>query len=278
VTTNFAQTFEAAAIPVLTLGWSRSVSGAASNWVTVSNSAGPPSKVVFAAASALPGIADLSSPSIFVPTGTAQLKFTHSFDAEADPGDLTKGYDGGLLEIKVGSGSFVDILDAGGAFVTNGYTRTIDPTDDNPLGGRRVWSGNSKGVITTLVNLPAAAAGQTIQLRWRFATDSGNYYGSSGWSIESVLIAETLYACGDSLAGPLTASLASPGTGGQIPVSVGIRSLTGLVYTLEYKNTLSDPQWLPLSPALPGTGGDLRFQDTNATAGSRFYHVRCSAP
>src|SRR5438876_5903301 len=42
----------------------------------------------------------------------------------------------------------------------------------NPLGGRKAWSGNSGGFLTTLVNLPAAAAGQTIQLRWRCGTDN----------------------------------------------------------------------------------------------------------
>jgi hypothetical protein len=34
------------------------------------------------------------------------------------------------------------------------------------------WSGDSGGYITTTVNLPAAAAGQSVQLRWSVGTDS----------------------------------------------------------------------------------------------------------
>ena len=46
------------------------------------------------------------------------------------------------------------------------------------------------GFISTVVNLPAAAAGQTIQLEWLCATDSGNGPGTptNGWYIDSIAI------------------------------------------------------------------------------------------
>ena len=69
----------------------------------------------------------------------------------------------------------------GGSFVTNGYTQTI-PMFDNPLAGRQVWSGTSPGFITTIANLPAAAAGQTVQLRWRFGSDTGT--SGPGWYVD----------------------------------------------------------------------------------------------
>ena len=51
-------------------------------------------------------------------------------------------------------------------------------------------------------------------------------------------------------------------------------SVMGLTYSLEYKNSLSDPSWTPLPPPLPGTGGPLTLQDTNAALlPSRFYRV-----
>jgi uncharacterized repeat protein (TIGR01451 family) len=91
-----------------------------------------------------------------------------------------------VLEIKIGSGSFTDILAAGGAFVSGGYNRTISSTGTNPLHGRQAWSGNSSGFTNTVVTLPASASGQTIQLRWRCATDVS--LGSVGWYIDSLVI------------------------------------------------------------------------------------------
>ena len=37
-------------------------------------------------------------------------------------------YDGGVLEIKIGSGSFTDIVAAGGSFVSGGYNGSIAST------------------------------------------------------------------------------------------------------------------------------------------------------
>ena len=90
------------------------------------------------------------------------------------------GYDGGVLEIKIGNGAFTDIILAGGSFAMGGYNLVLDNSvPDNPLGARRAWSGNSGGFITTLVNLPASAAGQNVQLQWRLGTDNGNSSGGS---------------------------------------------------------------------------------------------------
>ena len=64
-----------------------------------------------------------------------------------DPATATKAYDGGVLEIKIGTGAFTDILSAGGSFVSGGYNnKTIDSTDDNPLDGRQLVAQWSAGV------------------------------------------------------------------------------------------------------------------------------------
>src|SRR5205814_5434356 len=125
------------------------------------------------------------SPPITLPAGSSQLTFRNNYDLETGSG--ANGYDGGVLEIKIGTNSFTDILAAGGSFASNGYTSTINSNFSNPLGGRRAWSGNSGGFITTIVNLPAAAASQPIQLRWRCGTDNGA--GTTGWRIDSIGIA-----------------------------------------------------------------------------------------
>jgi len=106
----------------------------------------------------------------------AQLTFRHSYDLES-------GYDGGVLEISINGGAFTDILSSGGSFVTNGYNQTISAYYQNPLAGRNAWSGNSGGFVTTSVRLPAAAGG-TVQLRWRLGSD--NSAGAVGWYVDSI--------------------------------------------------------------------------------------------
>ena len=61
---------------------------------------------------------------INIPGGASQLTFQNDYDLETGPG--TDGFDGGVLEIRIGSGAFTDILAAGGNFVTGGYNSVID--------------------------------------------------------------------------------------------------------------------------------------------------------
>src|SRR5439155_16979651 len=117
-----------------------------------------------------------------LPAGTWQLSFRNNYNLEAP--SATRAGDGGVLELKVGANAFVDILAAGGSFASGGYDHTVATTYGNPLSGRQAWSGNSGGYITTLVNLPASAAGQSIQLRWRCGTDNGT--GGGGWRVDSI--------------------------------------------------------------------------------------------
>src|SRR5262249_31389717 len=99
-------------------------------------------------------------------------------------------YDGGVLEIKIGANSFVDILAAGGSFVSNGYTRIMTNFYGNPLSNRPCWTGPSSGFSNVVVNLPAAVAGQNVQFRWRCGTDNGNgsQTPNTGWRIDTVSI------------------------------------------------------------------------------------------
>ena len=58
-------------------------------------------------------------------------------------------------------------------------------------------------------------------------------------------------------------------------VSVSLPSLAGLNYQLEYKNSLTDTNWIVLSPVLGGIGTIITLQDTNGSATNRFYRVMC---
>jgi hypothetical protein len=121
----------------------------------------------------------LDSPIIPISSPFAQLRFRNNYNLEST-------FDGGVLEISIGSGAFTDIITAGGSFATGGYNATISTSFSSPIAGRMAWSGNSGGFITTVVNLPAAAAGQNIKLRWRMASDTS--VAIQGWRIDSSVV------------------------------------------------------------------------------------------
>jgi uncharacterized repeat protein (TIGR01451 family) len=58
-------------------------------------------------------------------------------------------------------------------------------------------------------------------------------------------------------------------------ILISLPSVSGLHYTLEYKTTLDDPDWLPLPPAVLGTGGVIILTDDTGPFATRFYRVRC---
>ena len=126
----------------------------------------------------------LDSPSIPIATSAAQLTFRNNYYTETT-------FDGGVLEISIGGGTFQDIRDAGGSLVVGTYSGTLQTGLENPLEGRLAWTGNSNnGFITSVVILPPSAAGQNVVLRWRLGTD--NAIGAPGWRIDTIKISECL--------------------------------------------------------------------------------------
>jgi hypothetical protein len=189
MTTILTQNFDNVSAPALPAGWTTSATGVESNWTTQTTVRDTPPNGAFSPDPNNVGINELVSPPISLPAGLSHLSFRNNYDLEQGPG--TTGYDGGVLEIKIGTNGFADIVAAGGSFASGGYTHTISSTFSNALGGRQAWSGNSAGFITTLVNLPASAENQTVQFRWRCGTDNGTAAG--GWRIDSIGVAG--FAC-----------------------------------------------------------------------------------
>ena len=187
----FSERFDGATAPALPAGWTTSASGVQSAWATQSGSIDTGPNAAYSPDPANVGVNEVVSPPIALPAGTAQLTFRNNYDLETGPG--ADGFDGGVLEIKLGTNAFTDILAAGGSFASGGYTSTIDSAYANPLAGRAAWSGNSGGYISTVVNLPAAAGGQTIQFKWRCGTDNSN--GKTGWHIDTITLANVGCLC-----------------------------------------------------------------------------------
>jgi hypothetical protein len=194
VGTIFSENFDSATRPGLPSGWATSSSGAEVNWTTTNTFLDTGrTNVPFSPDVPAVGINELDSPLIVLPGNLSQLTFRHYYNLETGTG--TDGYDGGVLEIKIGTNAYADILAAGGSFVTNGYNKVIDSHYLSPLTNRPAWSGNSAGYVATTVNLPGLAANQAIQFRWRCGTDSNSIATGNavGWRIGSVTVSG--YVC-----------------------------------------------------------------------------------
>ena len=161
-------------------------------WVTSTTNPASAPNDAFAQDVINKGNTQLVTPMIAIPNEGGVLIFQNLFNMEAN---AMTGLDGMVLEIKINDGAFTDILMAEGSFITGGYTHTISTDFGSTIAGRRAWSGLSAGTtdapayITTAVNLPAAANGQNIQLKWRVATDI-HYVaeGASGVRIDDIVI------------------------------------------------------------------------------------------
>ena len=182
LTPTFTQNFDGVAAPALPAGWTAAnASGPGPVWVT---STVAPESGINAAFIDDPGVVSdkrLESPSISITSSNAQLSFRNNFNLE-------ESFDGGVLEISLNGGGFVDILSAGGSFAAGGYTDTIDTGFQSPIAGRAAWTGSSGGYLTTIVNLPVAAAGGTVRFRWRMGSD--NTEAAVGWRIDTVVLSD----------------------------------------------------------------------------------------
>ena len=189
--TTFTENFDGATPPAFPAGWT--ATSVRSGIVFVNSTLNPdtaPNSAFAADPTTVGGGTDLTSPSIPITAAASTVSFRNRFDSEA-------GWDGGVLEISIAGGAFQDIITAGGSFVQNGYNGSLGSNGaNNPLAGRNAWNGNSGGYITSIVRLPAAAAGQNVQLKWRFGADD-NTVGSGpnpGWYVDTIRVNGN-YAC-----------------------------------------------------------------------------------
>jgi hypothetical protein len=183
-TTSFSETFDGVTAPALPSGWTTAATDAESPWVTSTTSPFSAPNAAFAPDPGSLGHTELVTPTIAVPAAGAQLSFKNNYMTES-------GWDGMVLEISIDGGAFADITTGGNAFISGGYNLTLNA--GSALGGRQAWSGNSGGYITSSINLPAAALGHNVQLKWRMASDS--IVGATGVRIDSITVGTSSYGC-----------------------------------------------------------------------------------
>jgi hypothetical protein len=174
-----SQNFDGIAAPALPTGWSQSNSGSNTGWITSTVLAGSLPNAAFAPSPATTGQAELIT-SARITSASAQLAFKNFYNTEST-------WDGSVLEIQIGDGAYQDIVAAGGSFVSGGYNTAMNA--QSPFGARQAWSGNSVVFINTVVNLPATANNQTVNLRWRTVSDSSETAaGTPGHRIDDVVL------------------------------------------------------------------------------------------
>lgn len=193
----FQQNFDRSHLAQLPIRWSRSATDRSKEWTVSLTRARSGTRSAFSPDPIQVGVNEMVTPIFAVMTPNAQLSFHNWYEFETTF-LRNRLYDGSVLEIRIGDGEWQDILDAGGAFESGGYDGLIDACCQNPLSGRLGWSGRS-GVnqtsefITTKLDLPPAAAGNRVQLRWRVGTDVGGF--REGQYIDDVLVTDG-FTCG----------------------------------------------------------------------------------
>jgi hypothetical protein len=257
--TFLTENFDGVTAPALPVGWSTTAGGGQSAWVTTTTQRDTLPNAAYSTDAASAGSNELVSAVITLPSGASQLTFKHRYELESGSG---VGYDGGVLEIKIGAGAFTDIVDAGGSFASGGYNNTLSTGYSNPLGGRSAWSGTNATFTSVVVNLPASAAGQNVQFRWRCGSDSS--VSKAGWWVDSASISGSV-CCTGPAAPTIQAQPQSLNVIGGAPANFSVTAAgTG---TLAY-------QWYFNSNGIPGaTATNYSIAVVNATNGGNYFVV-----
>ncbi len=107
----------------------------------------------------------------------------------------------------------------------------------------------------------------TLSLASATAADAGDY---------TVVVSNLGGSATNSPAATLLVRVPATVTGGTWrngQFTAPVQTLSGLTYTLVYRNAITDAAWTPILPATPGTGGIVNLIDPSATAAARFYRV-----
>ncbi|MGQ0541121.1 MAG: FG-GAP-like repeat-containing protein [Blastocatellia bacterium] len=191
-----SEKFDSVTAPALPAGWLTSSTPGHQLWRTSAVRVQSVPNAVFSPSTVQMGINELTSPVFPITTPNAEISFRNWYELETTF-LRNRLYDGSVLEVKIDSGSWQDILGAGGIFLSGGYDGVIDSCCQNPLAGRLGWSGRSglnstPEFITTTAKLPASAAGQNVQIRFRIGTDIGGQ--REGQYIDDLLVTDG-YVC-----------------------------------------------------------------------------------
>jgi hypothetical protein len=178
---SLGENMDGVSVPSLPAGWaSVQTVGTEINWVTATSSPFSAPNSAFANDPGNVNACGLVSPSVAITSSAAQLSFKNRYMTE-------NSFDGCVLEFSTnGGGTWTDIIDGGGSFVSGGYSGVISSSFMSPISGRMAWEGDSGGYVDTLINLPASFNGQNVIFRWLMASD--NSVTSTGIWIDDIQV------------------------------------------------------------------------------------------
>ncbi len=239
---SVTEKFDGVVAPALPAGWATTNTGAGppALWTTTATGPNSAPNSAFTNDPATIGESSLESLPISISSTSSRLSFKNKYITES-------GFDGMVLEIKIGAGAYADIVTAGGAFVSGGYNGTISTAFMNPFAGRAAWTGTSAGgYVDSVVTLPAAANGQMVQFKWRMGSDSS--VAATGVNIDDVSVLNG-YSC---VAAPLANPRADFDGDGKTDLSV-FRPSEGNWYLQRSTAGLNVINWgMPTDTIIPG--------------------------
>lgn len=216
----FSENFDSVTAPALPAGWTTSFSGQITPFTTVAQFPDSPPNSVFTVDPNTQGTSELVTPAIALPNLPHKLNFRHFYQTDYE-------FDGCVLEISINGGAFADIVSAGGVFTTGGYDT---PLVSGTLSGRRAWTGQQSGYITSEVALPASTNGQSVRFKWRLGTDSME--AGTGWWIDNVQVS-------NAITGTNAAAITIPAVGqaSSYPSTINVTNQDGLVTDVQVSLT-----------------------------------------
>jgi hypothetical protein len=165
----------------------------------------------------------LTSPSVSIPSDASDLElvFWHRMRSEED-------WDGGYLRYKIGSGSWTTVESS--MFASGSYNSQVH----NWWHTRSAWAGDV-GPRQVVVNVPAAASGNSIQFRWQWESD-WSWRPSTpprrGWWVDDVSI------CTEN----------DPAEPPEQPKPPGLEECVQVIENGNFEDASTDPWQYPLPP------------------------------
>ena len=114
------------------------------------------------------------------------------------------------------------------------------------------------------MNLPASAAGQSVQLRWRFGSDTS--VGITGWYVDTITVKDG-YAC--CVGQPVFQSITRSGGN----VNLVWTAISGMKYRIQSKSGLNSSTWTDVAGDVTASGNTASQMDVGVADAQRFYRL-----
>ncbi len=127
----------------------------------------------------------LTSPAIALPLDQNPITLRYQNWRHIEQNGAAGCYDAAILEAAVNGGAFAQVT--GVKLLNDPYRGAVSSGFSNPIGGLNAWCDNPLRPYgaDTLVDL-SEWAGQSVQLRWRYASDSS--VTNEGWYVDDVRV------------------------------------------------------------------------------------------